>query len=356
MKKRILFVTNHLQFGDGVANALVGFVNALDKEKYEITIMPFYKCDMEFIKQIDSKVKIKNMFNCYFRGMDKLVNLISYRVWYRVFVKDRYDVEVAFQYGAPTKLIASSQNKNAKHIAWMHGYGEELLNTHEHYDKIVCCSKCNMERYKKVYKYPERISYLYNLIKDDEILAKSKESVETKNNFDFTFCTVGRLSPEKGFDRLLECHKKLLDEGYNHNLWIVGGGPEELKLKNYIEVNDLNESVAMYGQQNNPFKYMIKSDMFVCSSYSEGFSTVCVEAAILGKSVITTDVPGGKEFVADNNIGIMVNNDTEALYEGMKYILENKSKIAEYEANIANVKDMHYEDRLQAVLEFFENC
>ncbi len=354
MKKSILFVTNHLEYSNGVASVLVDLVNALDKDKYDVTILAIFRCDKEYIQRIDKAVKVKSIFNGYFRGQSKLLMLLPKKALYKSWVKENYDVEIAFQYGLPTELIAKSCNKNAKQIAWIHTYGEEHLKIHKFYDLIVSCSKSGMEKYKSIFSQPQKVTYLYNLVKDDIIQKKALEELNVEKKYDFTFCAVGRLSPEKGFDRLLRCHKRLIEEGYLHNLWIVGGGSEYDRLNAYIQANNLGDSARLFGAQKNPFNYMANCDMFLCSSRAEGFATVCVEAGIIGKSILSTDVSGAKEFVYDNKIGLMVQNDEDSLYQGMKEILQNKDMIKLYEANLSKVPDMHYADRLRAVEEFFE--
>lgn len=355
MKKKILFMTNHIQYSDGVVKALTELVNALDKEKYDITIMPVFRCDEDYLKNIDPAVKIKKAFGFYFRGLSKIVGLLPQKLLYKRFIKDKYDLEVAFQFGEPTKILASSTNKKAKHIAWIHGYGEEHLKDHESFDKIVCCSKSSVEKYEKVFRYPDRITYLYNLVNEETILKKATEEINVEKKYDFTFCTVGRLSPEKGFLRLLKCHKRLMDEGLKHNLWIVGGGAEYDALNNYVTENSLGESVKLFGKDSNPYKYMSRCDAFVCSSYNEGFSTVCVEAAMLGKPIVTTEVGGAKEFVDENGIGIMTENSDDALYEGMKEFLSHPEKSEEYSKNISKISDLKYKDRKEAAESLFDS-
>ena len=351
--KKILFVTNHLQYSDGVARALVGFANVLAQSGYEVTVMPVFIYDSAFAKEFCPDVKIKKMFGGYFKGLSKIVGILPQKALYGHYVKDEYDIEVAFQYGIPTKMIAASKNKNALKLAWMHGYGEDHLIDHEKFDKIVSCSKSNAEEYKEVFKFPERVTHLYNLIDDKEITEKSQAQINIEKNGKFTFCSVGRLSPEKGFLRLIKCHEKLIEEGLDNNLWIIGGGSEAQVLQNYVAEHDLGGGVVLTGQDNNPYKYIKQSDVFVCSSYREGFSTVCTEAAILGKAIITTEVGGAKELVADNHIGIMTANTDEALYEGMKSVLLDPRQLSAYVDNIGKIPDLRFEDRKKEVLEFF---
>lgn len=74
---------------------------------------------------------------------------------------------------------------------------------------------------------------------------------------------------------------------------------------------------------------MSKSDLFVCSSYREGFSTVCTEALILGVPVVSTRISGAEELVADG-CGVVTENDEEALFIALKEILSDQTKLDAY--------------------------
>ena len=168
----------------------------------------------------------------------------------------------------------------------------------------------------------------YNVLDENEIIEKSKENIsEIKVTTDFKMVTVGRLIPVKGYDRLLRCIKKLKDDGLNFQLWIIGDGDERVNLKNYIKNNKLDDYVKLLGFQDNPYKFIRQSDLFVCSSIAEGFSTVATEAIILEKPIITTDCSGMKELFGEYKCGIITNNDDESLYKGLKEVLENKEMI-----------------------------
>ena len=352
VEKSILFLDNHLQYSDGVAKAMLELANALDDAGFDVTVMSVFHRDKEFCKQFNPSVNVKTMFGFYFRGFSDIMKPFS-TVLYKRFINKKYDIEVAFQYGISTNIIAKSTDTHAKNLAWVHGYEERQLKLHESFDRIVHCSKEGAERYKKVFAYPERVTYLYNLIDDNKLAIMAKEEIDCQTNGKFTFCSVGRLSPEKGFMRLIKCHERLVNEGILHNLWIVGGGAQHEELKKYVVDHSLADSVKLLGADINPYKYMARCDMFVCSSYREGFSTVCVEAALLGKAIVTTEVGGAKEFVGDNNIGIVTKNNDDALYEGMKYVLENKTCIKEYEKNIAKTENLKYVDRVETARRFF---
>ena len=93
------------------------------------------------------------------------------------------------------------------------------------------------------------------------------------------------------------------------------------------------------GFKNNPYPYLNIADVFVCSSYAEGFSTVATEALILGVPIITTDCAGMKELFGNYHCGLIVNNDEDSLYGALKYILDNKENLNIYKNEINKRKD-----------------
>lgn len=125
-----------------------------------------------------------------------------------------------------------------------------------------------------------------------------------------------------------------MDEDLKYDLIIVGDGPDREKLTKYINDNNLNNSVYLLGSKSNPYKYIKNSDLFVCSSRWEGFSTVISEAVILEKPVITTRVSGTEELFLNNKYGLITENNEESLYEGLKNIITNKELYIYYKNKV----------------------
>lgn len=127
-------------------------------------------------------------------------------------------------------------------------------------------------------------------------------------------------------------------------------------MKNYVKEKDMENCVTFLGYQTNPYKYVAKSDVFVCSSFSEGFSTAATEALIVGTPVCTVEVSGMKEMLGENNeYGIVTENDEEALYRGIKSLIESPELLAHYkkQAEIRG-KDFSTEQTVRAVEEMLE--
>ena len=138
---------------------------------------------------------------------------------------------------------------------------------------------------------------------------------------------------------------------YSIHLYILGIGELESELKKYISTNHLEKYVDLLGYNENPYKFVAKCDLFVCASLREGFSTAATEALIVGTPVCTVEVSGMKEMLGDNNeYGIVTDNNEEALYEGIKRLLDNPDLLAHYkkQAEIRG-KDFSTENTVKAV-------
>lgn len=89
--------------------------------------------------------------------------------------------------------------------------------------------------------------------------------------------------------------------------------------------------ITLLGYQTNPYKYVSKCDLFVCASFAEGFSTAATEALIVGTPVCTVEVSGMKEMLGEHNEwGVVTENSEEALYQGIKDLLDHPDKLAYY--------------------------
>ena len=172
----------------------------------------------------------------------------------------------------------------------------------------------------------------------------SSHIFETGNGC-INWCGVGKLTQNKGFDRMLRIQEKLMKEGYKSHLHIIGDGPEKGKLEEYCRQNNISGSVTFWGYQTNPYKYISNCDLFICASHSEGFSTAATEALIVGTPICTVEVSGMKELLGENNeYGVVVDNNDEALYQGIKKLFDNRSLLNHYKER-AKVRGKDFKTR-----------
>lgn len=323
-KKKLLFMTCHLYQG-GVDRVAVDIVNGLDKEKYDVTLMVLFKFDPNRFN-IDPKVKVKSVFKTYFKGLTKFLMLLPPKLLYKFIVKEKYNYEIAFQAGVPTWLLANVPKDEVKRYAWMHGLDMDNISNHKNYDNIIFVSDEVRQEFSKVFDDKDKLILKYNPLEYEKILNLSNENINENYKSDLPIiCTVGRLSQEKGYIRLLECHKNLLEKGFKHYLWFIGDGDLKIEMEKYIYENKLDDTVKLWGFQTNPYKFIKASDIYVCSSFNEGFSIAATEAVLLEKPVVTTQVCGMKELLGESEYGIITQNNTESLCKGLQNMLNEQT-------------------------------
>lgn len=353
--KKVLIILPSLAVG-GVERVLINLVNELDQNKYDITIKTIYDC-FELADNLKRNIKYSSFYKSSSnnkinfiksRAYTLLLKKLSPAILYRILVKERYDVEIAFFRGAAIKIISGSNNEQSKKLAWVHSdftkctgifdwfkTEKQTINAYKSFDNIICVSQYAKEMFIKRMGINKGVIVRYNINLVNDIIEKSTEDIE--ENFKenrLKVCTVGRLVEAKGYDRLLNIHKRLIDEEIIYELIIVGSGPEYDKYKKFIVDNGLEDTVHLLGNRTNPYKYINKSDLFVCSSRWEGFSTVISEAVVLKKPILTTRVSGTSELFLDNEYGLIVDNDEESLYQGLKLLITNKELLNHYKEKI----------------------
>lgn len=343
MKKRILFFIPDLRSG-GAEKVLVNLLNHLNRNKYEISLLTLF--DEGVYKQyLKQDVTYQYIFKRVFRGNTYLLKLFTPKFLYKLFVKEQQDILVAYLEGIPSRVFSGCDDQSVKKVSWIHTemaspekfmgpYRSfaEGINCYQKYDAIVGVSHTVIESFKKGTGIAENLYVKYNTVETEQIREKSYEPVEDVI-FDesvMNVCSVGRLTKLKGYQRLLTLHKKLLEEGISFHLYILGQGEYKAKLVKYIKANHLANSVTLLGFKDNPYKYVRQADLFVCSSYEEGFSTAVTEALIVGTPVITTLCSGMQELLDHGKYGVIVENNEEALYEGLKKLLTDKELLAAY--------------------------
>ena len=76
----------------------------------------------------------------------------------------------------------------------------------------------------------------------------------------------------------------------------------------------------MIGKKKNPYKYLKNGSCLLLSSIREGYPVVFIESMVFNKPIVTTNVSDAKKDIK-GKYGIVVNNDDESIYKGMKEIL-----------------------------------
>jgi glycosyltransferase involved in cell wall biosynthesis len=130
-------------------------------------------------------------------------------------------------------------------------------------------------------------------------------------------------------------HKRLLNKGIDHEVWILGTGPDENILKEQAEKLEITQSCLFLGFRN-PYPYLKSADIFVMTSDYEGLPLVMCEAMILAKPVVSTAVTGPNELLEGGRYGLLVENTEDAIEKGLSDMLQNKELREEYSRILEN--------------------
>lgn len=143
---------------------------------------------------------------------------------------------------------------------------------------------------------------------------------------------LARLDDHKGVDFIIRCMSRHIDK---FHLYIAGDGPsKEFVSKLIIELN-LNDSVTLLGQIDDPAAFISSIDILVSNSKSEGMPYSVLEALCLKKKILLSNVPGHFQF--SNYATFFERNNGQSFYESLLSINLNGSATAPYEWNLAKM-------------------
>ena len=325
--KKVLFAINTLNNG-GAEKVLLTLLRYLDPKKYEIHLLVVFGEGIYF-EQIPQYVRVTHIFPCKSKEATKEIREHASKL-YEQYVKESYDVMVAFLEGPSTKILSCCNDPMCRKYAWMHTNlkkrhrtavfyksFEEEKYAYSQYDKIVFVSEAIRVAFGEMFgiELVQNAAVCYNPL-EAKTIRRMAEAYEVAHD-KFTICAVGRVIPEKGFLRLTSICEHMVEDGRDFTLNIVGDGKEYDRLKEMVESHHLEKWEHLIGFQENPYPYIKNADLFVCSSLNEGYNLAISEAVILGVPVISTDCSGIKENLGNGKWGYIVENRKETLYHAI---------------------------------------
>ena len=390
-KKKILIRIGSLRHG-GAEKVLVTFLKNLPKEKYEIDLL-LNLYSGKYLPEVPTWINVLYLNKGEMITTNRLqdIPVKAFRVIYQKLLKQfpnllyqfilkgkKYDVEFAAIHGFRDEIL-NSPLKSSKKLVWIHNdlkktelhhYTDEEFRKFFGFDKIMVISEKIEQDFNNLTQNQEeknKIVRIYNPLDTEEIVLKSQEArskkqeARSKNsnlgtqNPDPTFVSVGTVFPQKGFDRLLKVHKRLLDEGFHHKILILGDGYDFENIKNLQKDLGVTETSTLFGFTDNPYPQIKNADFYVLSSRYEGFPTVLFEAITLKKNIIATDVSGVREMLDDGKLGLIIENSEQGIYDGMKKALQNPEDFKKYESELENYKmPFNLENSVQKIMKIID--
>jgi glycosyltransferase involved in cell wall biosynthesis len=359
MRKKILFIIPEYSHG-GTNKSLENLLTFMDKSKYDISIFCLYEDGPDYYKKLFAPYILKkshlyywlhdNAFTRKIMGLyNKFTKKNNFEFLYKreaklIQKKYTFDVVIAYQEGASTVFVTYFDTK--RKIAWYHRpyvdfnnieYYTKLYST---FDAIPCVSNVFVKMFQDALPLvKDKVCCIYNTLNNDFIRqsANKEEKDEDFKTDSFTMVSVGRFVPQKQFELIPSIVDKINEFGNTRPFkWYIIASGDKCREKTLNEISKygLENQVIILGAKSNPYFYMAKSDLVVCTSDSESFSYVIAEGKIVHTPVVSNDFPVAYE-VLDKNCGWITSveempsqlyrliNDINGEYSKIKKCIEN---------------------------------
>ena len=381
-KKNVLLLGGNLD-RNGVTTSLYNLLSQVDKEQYN-----YYICfpAVQAKRHLDTLAALPEGVN-YFPMQGRMnLTLGKNIMWYfflaacalkvknvkaeyianllkedwqyeikRMFGGAHFDNAIQFTGYVPKPIFLFSQFKDCNTTIYVHSDMKNEIETrgnqrfqvleyaYKNYDNVALVTEDIWEPTTVFVDNTDNFKVAHNIIDYEGVLARSEEEIEfqeniTRSNKEFEeiieilnsdakkIISVGRFSPEKDHQRMVDVFNKLWEEDNNAYFIIIGGnqyGGLYNKLEEYVSTLPCADNVILILSMNNPMPIVKACDGFILASHYEGFGLVLAEADILGLPVVSTDIVGPRTFMNKYN-GTLVENSHEGVEEGFRLLLEGK--------------------------------
>ncbi len=370
MKKRIIFVNNHLNEG-GVEKSLVDLLNAINYKYYNVDLLIFEKGGI-YRERIPQQVNIITYNYSHVYGpflttilsnlfllrlspiLFRLILLLSHFQGKKVFkylrpllgIKKQYDFSIAYRVGFPNIIVSQTVNSKYKICWWHHGeYNHTAYNTSEinelwsNMNQLVAVSNGTKQLIANHFKFDyNKISVIPNIIDTETILSLAGTNNPYPNSRTINIVTMGRLCWEKHIEDVPILAKKLIEGGFSQFQWyIIGDGVMRKDIESAIQATKTHNHVIMLGRQSNPYPYIKYAHFMVHTSYVEAHCLTILEAMALKTPCVATRTNIPQDFTIDGENCILAKQDIDDQYACILKMIEN---IKDTETMVENAYQM----------------
>jgi len=310
----------------GTERAVVTLANMLCKKYSEVHILSMTKTEVKCAYyQIDERVSV------FFLDNEPLQSKVSHKIKWSIntvsllnkyFKKNKTDLIISTGHNYNWLLYFINGGKYVKKIACEHIVYSSIPRlsrlfmrlTYPFLDQIVVLSDIaakSFNKYSKVVVIPNAIPF---------------KAVQKSPLIEKQILMVGRLSPEKGIERLIPIASIIKEKFSDWKIIILGDGPERHSLEEQIKRADLNDFIFLKGAVKDVQSYYLSSSIYIMTSHFEAFPMVLLEAQSFGLPIISYNCPEGPAQIVDSNInGFLIDNgNSNDFSEKVLMLIENK--------------------------------
>lgn len=357
--KKIIIVNNNMKVG-GVQKSLYNLLWSVS-DQYNVTLYLFSRKG-EYTDQLPENVRIEECSSLFrFFGISqnecgrgstdywiRSILAVLCRIFGRRFVirialasqkhlSEKYDIAISYLQNGRTsnlyggtnefvlKKIEAEQKIAFLHCDYCHCGANHPANNRLYYkfDKIAACSEgCRQSFIKALPELADKSATVRNFHRYEKIREMAwGNPVEYEPGF-FHVVMVGRLAHEKGVERALQAAAYAAEKSIPIVLHIVGDGKKMPELKQTASLLKLQEHAVFYGEQKNPYRFMVNADLLLITSYHEAAPMVIDEAYALGIPVLTVETTSSREMVTERAGGWVCANSQRGINEALIEVLK----------------------------------
>lgn len=358
---KILVLTNSFTIG-GTEAALNSLLKMLDSEQYQVTVLAITK-EGVMLEEIPKRIEVKQLpftkskYRIFVSGRkektDSLKTLaakIEKRYYYfrykqneeanRFYEKmleytfpleEEYDLMLDFHgYGYFLTAFGAKNVKAKKKAMWIHDENiwwlYKIVSYLQNYDKIFCVSQAvKTSLLEKYPEYREKTEVFYNVTDVERIKKMSDSTIDDERyRGSQKILTIGRMEQQKGYDVAIEAAEILKNRGVTFQWFFMGDGNLRGDLEKAVKRKGLENHIVFLGKKTNPYPYIRECDIYVQPSRHEGYATTILEAKVLKKIIVASDIPSNREQIKTENNGYLEVLKGNAFADRIESILQGK--------------------------------
>lgn len=327
--KKICFFSANFSNGGGTERVTSIIANELVKLGYDITIISCIGGEKSYFN-LDSRIKLDRLYtNC--SGL-KFNLTAAYKL--RKKIKE-YDFDYIIDIDTIHSFfsIPATIGLRAKVISWEHfNYYSDLgvkrrrwgrVLAAKYADRIITLTNEDREAFLENLKVRAKIDYMYN---PTPYPNKKRSECTSK-----IAVSIGRLTAQKGFDKLLDIWQKIEERDNEWLLYIIGSGEDKEKLLKQKENLNLKRAIFVENTKNIK-EYYEKASIYLMTSRFEGLPMTLIEAQSFGLPIISYNIKTGpRDVISDNQDGYLIENDNqEQFVEKFLEIANARDKIEKF--------------------------
>lgn len=328
--KKICFFSADFENSGGTERVASIIANRLAEGNYDITILSIRGGKNSFFR-LNSKIKLNNLYEKNCSGL--LLNLTIFYKLRKKLKECNFDYIIDIDVIHSFFTVPANIGLKTRIISWEHfnfysdlgvkrrNWGRILASKFA--ERIITLTNEDKKAYLENLNVKSKIDYIYNPTpypNEKKSLCESKIAV-----------AIGRLTAQKGFDKLLDIWKKIEEKDSEWELYIIGSGEDREKLLKQKESLNLKRVIFIENTKNIK-EYYEKASIYLMTSRFEGLPMTLIEAQSFGLPIISYDVKTGpKDIITNNEDGYLIEDDNEKLFvEKFIKLSNNREKIHEF--------------------------